>query len=272
MAPTQPSSIHCILFEGLDPNVSLDGNFGKGVYFADNAAKSDQYVTCDRRYASADDGALRTLHEQIYSSCSHPRNVYYCLISRVLMGNHVVTKDGKNRLHESNGADSLFTDSERRTLAPRTDGSVPNSILAEPGGAVQTFREYIIFQPEAIFVEYLVAYKRVRSYCECGLRVMERTVSKTGINRGRKISLCGNIQQDGSKKCDFIQMYPLCECGESAHIAESHSANNPHRSYYCCNKKQFRHRRHTSCDFFEWVDCYSSPAASPYKQARRAES
>jgi predicted RNA-binding protein YlxR (DUF448 family) len=33
---TDPSNLHSILFEGLDPRVANDGKFGRGVYFAEN--------------------------------------------------------------------------------------------------------------------------------------------------------------------------------------------------------------------------------------------
>lgn len=37
---------HCysILYEGLDPNLSSDGLFGRGTYFAEDGAKIDQYL------------------------------------------------------------------------------------------------------------------------------------------------------------------------------------------------------------------------------------
>jgi RNA:NAD 2'-phosphotransferase (TPT1/KptA family) len=36
---TKPENLHSILFTGLDPEVSKEGLFGKGTYFAESAAK-----------------------------------------------------------------------------------------------------------------------------------------------------------------------------------------------------------------------------------------
>ena len=46
---TKPQHLHSLLFDGLDPQVSSDGLFGRGVYFAEDAAKIDQYVGVDTR-------------------------------------------------------------------------------------------------------------------------------------------------------------------------------------------------------------------------------
>ena len=37
-----------------------------------------------------------------------------------------------------------------------------NSLLAEKGGAVARFREFVVFHGEYVYPEYVVAYKRTR--------------------------------------------------------------------------------------------------------------
>jgi len=154
---TDPTRLYSILFEGLDPTVAANGNFGRGVYFAEHAAKVDQYGRIDKRHEK--EGPLSSLHEKIYAATNHrhPTNVRYCLISRVVLGRHIVTtKDGKTRLCDKG---KLFTET-RSALSPlanaNDDGTTitPSALVAEPGGRVKTFREYVVFQPERIFVEY----------------------------------------------------------------------------------------------------------------------
>lgn len=267
---TKPDKLHSILFEGLDPSVAADGLFGRGVYFAENAAKIDQYAVVDRRYSK--EGDLRELHEKIYTGSNlHPGNVLYCLISRVLTGKYVTTKDGARTLpsHESESSRPLFTDETRSAIVPFGNGTIPSSLIAEPGGQVQTFREFIVFNPDQIFVEYLVAYQRVRTRCDCGKPTIERTVTKEGPNRGRKILFCCGDEE----KCSFFQMLPMCHCGKSADIATSQSTSNPGKRYFRCWRKSGRGGGGygDSCDFFKWADNFSSPPGSPYKRMRQSE-
>jgi hypothetical protein len=39
---TEPQNLYDILFLGLDPEVANNGHFGRGTYFADDAAEIDQ--------------------------------------------------------------------------------------------------------------------------------------------------------------------------------------------------------------------------------------
>ena len=239
---TRPEHIFSILFEGLDPCVANDGNFGRGVYFADNAAKSDQYASLDQRYDK--DGRLGPLHEQIYGSNPHPRNVCYCLVSRLVIGNFVSTKNGLTR--QSDG-ESLFVDAHKSKLnSVEGTSAQPSCLVAEPGKKVSTFREVVVFSPDQIFVEYLVAYQRCRTHC-CGEPMIERTVVKEGPNRGRKILRC-------AKECSFFQILPLCYCGQSASVKTSQTPGNPCRDFYTCFHKGWHYTTATSCDFFQWKE------------------
>lgn len=266
---TDPEKLHSILFEGLDPGISRNGNFGRGVYFAENAAKIDQYAKEDARFQK--NGPLSELHKKIYGNSHHPQNVRYALVCRVLLRRHVQTEDGVTKLCEkkSDGdqkvhkAKPLFTDNNRRTLATFDDGTTPSSLVAVPGRRVRTFREFVVFNSDQIFVEYLVAYKRIQSMCDCGIPCMERSVTKTNDNYGRKIHLCGGKEKGSSKTCDFIQMFPLCNCGQSASVKTSHTAKNPNRKFYSCHNNRSRGR---SCNFFEWKD--RGYFSSPYKKPR----
>jgi hypothetical protein len=252
-----PRKLHSILFEGLDPGVAEDGLFGRGTYFAENAGKIDQYARVDHRYDM--DGELSELHQKLYGSNRHPTRVRYALVCRVLLGKPARTKDGKTHMASEI---PLYEDGSRSSLAAVSDGSHPDSLVVELGGRKHRFREFVVFHQDQIFVEFLIAYQRVRSLCKCGLPVSEKTVVN-GENRGRPIHWC-HWPKDDKRHCNFIQMFPLCDCAYSAKIKTSHSTNNPNRHYYACGKF------HKECNYFSWVSIgRSGDVASPaYKRQR----
>ncbi|CAB9497177.1 Ankyrin Repeat Protein [Seminavis robusta] len=252
---TDPRNLHSILFEGLDPEVSRNGTFGRGVYFAENAAKIDQYAIADERFDK--DGNLNELHQKLYEHQMHPRRVRYCLVARVVLGRTQRTQDGRTVMGTKKLP--LYQDdnhSERTRLKPFEDGVQPSSLIGEVGGVKSAFREFVVFQPDQIFVQYVIAYRRARKFCDCNRPLVERTVTKQTENRGRKIFICGAGKESG---CGFIRMLPFCHCFDSAVVKTSGSVKNPNRKYYTCRKKR--------CEFFEWCEAVvGSP--SPYKRQR----
>ena len=260
---TDPNALFNILFQGLDPGFSNRGRFGQGVYFADDAAKIDMYAKLDPRWDK--EGPLGDLHQRLYQGCKHPTRVRYALISRVVLGRCVKTVDGKT-VHRRDNPSPLFVDEKlKNKLVNFPDGQGASSLIAEHPRL--PFREYVIFHPDQIFTEYLVAYQRERSHCDCGKPIAERTVRKQGDNRGRRIHMCGEIN-DGGKKCDFLKMYPLCYCDISAFVKTSHSTRNPGRNFYCCGSKRAFSRGGHECDFFAWADDICDQGGSPYKRQR----
>jgi hypothetical protein len=121
-------------------------------------------------------------------------------VCRVALGRPAVTKDGRTRLED--GA-ALFADGDTRTiLAPLADGVPAQGLRAETGERIHRFREYMVFSPDQILVEYLVAYQRKRTLCNCGLPATERTVVN-GENRGRPFRFC-HWPKDDAKNCGYI--------------------------------------------------------------------
>ena len=144
-----------------------------------SGGKIDQYATVDHKFQS--DGPLAELHEKLYGiATKHPGRVRYALVCRVALGQPAVTKDGQTRLED--GA-ALFSDGEARaTLAPLAGGVPPQSLRAETGERIQRFREYVVFSPDQILVEYLVAYQRKRTLCvtaACPQRSGQWSMAKT---------------------------------------------------------------------------------------------
>lgn len=238
---TKPENLHSILFEGHQTALAnKNGLFGKGIYFAENSAKIDQYATTDDRYQMK--GEKAELHEKIYKECKgsmHQKNVRYALVCRVLLGRHVASSDGRTRIVD--GKD-VFTSDGRNALAEMEDGEIPNSLIGIPGERARKFREFIVYDENQVLVEYLVAYKRVKNLCNCGEKYLERTVHKQTENYGRKIHVCAK------GKCS-PQMLPLCNCGIPASVKKvKKSGPNQGRDFFCCGK-----RYGGRCDFFEFM-------------------
>jgi len=153
---SKPESVMAILSGGLNERFS-GGLFGNGTYLAEDVAKNDQYCTYDRKY-----GDHKELHALLFDDCKvpHEGDLLYVFFCRVLLGCFIRTKDGRTNLDRS-GA-SIWSSSSRELAV--IDGSNPpvhhHAMLAEVGGKIARFREFIVFHGDRIYPEYLVAYKR----------------------------------------------------------------------------------------------------------------
>ncbi|CAE7697162.1 Top3a [Symbiodinium pilosum] len=98
---------------------------------------------------------------------------------------------------------------------------------------------FVIFDPAALSIDFLVALKRVQHYCNCGQAAVRRTVTNgQPENFGREILFCHNGAESG---CGFIHMLPQCHCGRAAGVARK---KNGERYFRCGSKRDF-------CDFKE---------------------
>mmetsp|Transcript_41200 Transcript_41200/g.86243 ORF Transcript_41200/g.86243 Transcript_41200/m.86243 type:complete len:622 (-) Transcript_41200:969-2834(-) len=171
---TRPEVIMDLVTEGFSERLASisGGMFGCGSYFAEDSAKSDQYVSRDDKFDSSS-----RLHSCLYSAESdHPENVYYMLLCRVSLGAFLRTKsvvhEGKSLL-DAGAAEYVFD--ERFRAKPRFAkelSRIPNvdpvarhhSLVVEYGGDgydVHRFREFVVFHGDYVYPEYLLAYKRV---------------------------------------------------------------------------------------------------------------
>lgn len=238
---TKPENLYDILFGGLDPGLAHNGLFGKGVYLAETAAKIDQYITEDADWHGKqedDTHPLHKLHKKLYESgVKHPGGVYYALVVRSKFDHEpAVTMDGI--CPKGAPGEALFVDSRDRCKL--TGGK--HSLVAELGDKICRYREFVMFDHDAIQIEYLVALKRVQHYCECGDSLADRTVVKDTENQGRKVKTCHKGRDAG---CGYFQMYPLCHCGESAKVYRKKHGDC--ERYYRC-----RNRGDERCEFVQW--------------------
>lgn len=158
---TRPDTVLILLSNG--PNERFSGGlFGCGTYLAEDAGKNDQYVTCDR---STGQRGLKELHCRLYTKDNvHPGNVYYLFLCRTVLGRFVPTKSGADGATPTDGSGSkVFANSQRRELGYISDLSPPvhyHALLAELGGQIARFREFVQFRDARIYPEYLLAYQR----------------------------------------------------------------------------------------------------------------
>eukprot|EP01062_Namystynia_karyoxenos_P054998 TRINITY_DN4562_c0_g2_i1.p1 TRINITY_DN4562_c0_g2~~TRINITY_DN4562_c0_g2_i1.p1 ORF type:complete len:1800 (+),score=380.97 TRINITY_DN4562_c0_g2_i1:135-5402(+) len=156
---TEPGSLLGIISGGM--NERLCGQtgtlFGGGTYYAEDAGKCDQYGTIHK------DKTLPDLEGRLYrDGVTHPGgDVFYMLVCRVVCGCYVTSKDG---LTSVTGGHRLFATADRRELVSPPGvgptGARYNSILAETGGRIDRYREFIIFNGQQVFTEYVLAYHR----------------------------------------------------------------------------------------------------------------
>jgi len=160
---TKPETVLAILSSGLNERM-CKGMFGKGVYFAEDIEKADQYTTPDSKYNAP---GLEELHLRLFRPgvVRHPSDdIFYAFVVRAHAGVPVITKDGKTDVNGS--LESIWaSSSECRELAEVPHVTPPlryHSVVVEIGGKVSRFREFVHFNSSRFSVEYLIAYQRVQ--------------------------------------------------------------------------------------------------------------
>lgn len=164
---TKCESVLAMLQNGLNERFSR-GIFGNGTYFAEDAGKCDQYVSRDSQHAQQ--GEVKGLHDRIYRRGNrHPSNCYYIFVCRVLLGHTVRTLRGIRsvlggvEVRDLDYGAPVYATAECRELATIPGSQPPvhyDSLLAELGGDVVRYREFVQFHETRIYPEYLLAYHR----------------------------------------------------------------------------------------------------------------
>eukprot|EP00935_MAST-01C_sp_MAST-1C-sp1_P002752 g2752.t1 len=128
-------------------------SYGAGTYFAEDSAKTDQYARCDLTYGAGDN---RGLHRKLYSaSYSHPGDVFYVLVCRVVLGHYIETT---STAQVQPGVFSL-DGRNRRQLAAIPGSNPPRPYHSLLGTAYPRFREFVSFNSNYLYPEYLIAYQ-----------------------------------------------------------------------------------------------------------------
>jgi len=146
MDPLCTDENEMILFHGTTPvtaeaicdsrfKVNLGGNglFGQGAYFAESSSKSDEYVSTD------DDNIFQGL--------------YATLLCRVMMG-RVKYTDAEKPKQDKDLLKAVIGDGS--TFYPRY-----NSTLGDREKVRGTYREFVVYDDNQAYPEYIVLYRRV---------------------------------------------------------------------------------------------------------------
>ena len=151
------TSLEPIVVHGFDTNFSgsnVGTAFGGGCYFAEDAAKSDQYA---QRGGCSEEDSTGYIHRRLYGPNYPPPRaadgVFYVLLCRVVLGHSVEASTTWQR-----GVWAEGTGRRQLTNIPSIKPLTPfHSLL---GTAYPRFREFVVFNSRQILPEYLLAYTR----------------------------------------------------------------------------------------------------------------
>jgi hypothetical protein len=169
-----PGRLLALLSTGLNERYAGGGAgtaFGDGVYLAEDAGKTDQYVGPDSAYDPSSE-----LHKWLYSeTVRHPEDVLYVLVVRAALGFPVRTQrtldnSKKAKTHDLRAARVTSMD-DGAPIFPincRELSAVPgvmppichHSLIAELGKDIVRYREFVLFHSEYVHVDYVIAYHR----------------------------------------------------------------------------------------------------------------
>jgi len=247
---TNPSAVADIMCSGLDPKLARPGMFGRGTYLAEDAAKADQYMTEDKEWVGSNysDDKINTLHNKLYPTKEDfptEGNVCYAFVCRAALGpSPFVTKDGQKDVKGRR----LFEDHRKSSL---TLGK--HALVAEAGGddhLVHRYREFVLFDQDALHLEYLVCLTRTKKYCRCdpwrpadqpsGTPLRERSIPGEGGLPRRTLLACSNSYKDPDTGkwvggCGFTAVLPCCFCPVKDADGQFYSADGDsvHNRWQC---------------------------------------
>ena len=125
---------------GMDPRYSsVEGMFGAGLYFADLASKSNQYVHCGKCELSGAMPRDPVARGKFVKKCKCKQNDVACaLLCRVTLGDTLIEKN-----YRGNGPGQFWHARRREPEKPK-GGGIYNSVVGESrakGGSSLEFRE-----------------------------------------------------------------------------------------------------------------------------------
>ncbi|CAE7520778.1 Tnks [Symbiodinium natans] len=127
---------------------SAGAMFGRGVYFAQNASKSDLYTTCHM---------CERARNEDFRRCRHPEGERCILVSRVLLGDSKVVRNSS----DVGGKDQI--------RAPqRDDGTAHDSVAVstKAEGGLLDHKEFVVFKDPQVLVRFRIFYQH-NSDCSC---------------------------------------------------------------------------------------------------------
>ena len=159
---TNPDRLLNLLSTGLNERFSgtnAGSAFGEGVYCAEDAGKTDQYVSADSTHDPSSE-----LHKRLYDkTVHHPDDVFYVLVLRVALGFPVRTQQMGQRATSMDDGKPIFPINTYRELSAVPDVTPSifhHSLIAELGREIKHYREFVLFHSEYVHIDYVLAYHR----------------------------------------------------------------------------------------------------------------
>ena len=132
--------------------------FGDGVYLAEDAGKTVQYISADSAYDPSSE-----LHKRLYDeSMPHPDDVFYVLVVRAALGFPVRTQHmGVEATSMDNGAKIFPINYRELSVVPGVTPPIfHHSLIAELGNQIVRYREFVLFHSDHFYIDYVIAYHR----------------------------------------------------------------------------------------------------------------
>jgi len=168
---SKPDRVLSILNGGLNDRVaSSAGTFGAGIYLAEDIEKADQYAQPDADFEAP---GMEELHSRLFRAGgnTHPgEDLFYCFVVRGICGLQLCSTGlqrlppGQASMCDEETGQQLFMTEDRRELVQVPGSSPPvshHSMVCGLGKALKRFREFVIYDANRTYPEYLVAYKRI---------------------------------------------------------------------------------------------------------------
>jgi len=171
---TQPKFLVSILTQGLDEKVaSMKGMFGAATYLAEDPVKIDQYTAPDYMYQQIEPD-LKDLHARLFGPEGHQhpgdgvegtdRDIFYCMVVRTCLGWYQRTSNGLKNMDGDNNVWHNNDDKRLLNTIPDTDPPMRyHSLIAMAGKGhkLKRFREFMIYDGNQCYIEYVIAYRRM---------------------------------------------------------------------------------------------------------------
>jgi hypothetical protein len=151
---SDPKILPTLLKAGYDPRVSnVDGMFGGGFYLAENSSKSNQYIPCPSCQQNC-------ISRESNCKCKNQEDFEFSIILyRTILGDVHIVKQYKKDVYR--GVDQQRP--VRRPPLKENSDELYDSLMGECkkyGGDRLNYREFVVYDSNQAYPEYLIQYKR----------------------------------------------------------------------------------------------------------------
>eukprot|EP01117_Protostelium_nocturnum_P011939 TRINITY_DN4368_c0_g1_i1.p1 TRINITY_DN4368_c0_g1~~TRINITY_DN4368_c0_g1_i1.p1 ORF type:complete len:634 (+),score=161.77 TRINITY_DN4368_c0_g1_i1:256-2157(+) len=152
---TSMDKINVVKKQGSDERVGgITGMFGAGIYFAENASKSNQYVPCP----ICGQGSI--ISKSAICTCG-TSITYTLLLCRVILGDVHIAKTYDEAIYKgTTNAPARRPPVKRQETHELFDSILGESTMHDKNAHLK-FREMVVYNRSQVYPEYIVHYKRI---------------------------------------------------------------------------------------------------------------